>query len=114
MDAEKDAKSLEEPESNLDPSLPSVGRDHLSDALPPHQSYEGLHRYDVAAIWTAKEEAAVVRKTDMYLLSWLCLMVEKLNHDFARFCFELTKHPVLRSATGSRQSLQCLDGQFAR
>ncbi|MCJ1428723.1 hypothetical protein MMC29_006634, partial [Sticta canariensis] len=59
MEAKKDAKYLEEPESNLDPSLPLVGRDHLYDALPPHQSYEGLHRYDVAAIWTAKEEAAV-------------------------------------------------------
>ena len=61
--------------SDSDPASPQVGRDHLSNTLPPHESYEGLHRWDPAAKWTAEEEAAVVRKTDLYLLSWICLMV---------------------------------------
>lgn len=113
MDAEKDTKSLEERESNPDLSLPSVGQDHLYDALPPHPSYEGSHRYDVAATWTAEEEAVVVRKTDMYLLSWICLMVENLNPVSAHYGFELTECSVLRTATGSRQSLQRRDGQLA-
>ena len=61
--------------SDFDPPSPLVGRDHLFESLPPHESYEGLHRYDPTATWTVKEEAAVVRKTDLYLLSWICLMV---------------------------------------
>lgn len=52
-----------------------VGREHLADALPPHESYEGNHRYDPSATWSPEEEARVVRKTDMYLLSWICVMV---------------------------------------
>lgn len=56
-------------------SLVPVGREHLGDALPPHESYEGRHRYDPEATWTAEEEAKVVRKTDLYLLTWICVMV---------------------------------------
>lgn len=70
-----DTKSKLEGTVDLDTASPPVGRDHLYDSLPPHKSYEGLHRYDPTATWTAKEEAAVVRKTDFYLLSWICLMV---------------------------------------
>lgn len=52
-----------------------VGIENLSKSTPPHESYEGVHRWDPAATWTPEEEAAVVRKTDIYLLSWVCLMV---------------------------------------
>jgi hypothetical protein len=52
-----------------------VGRENLADALPPHESYEGRHRWDPSATWTNKEEKRVVRKTDLYLLSWICVMV---------------------------------------
>ena len=54
---------------------PAVGRDHIADTIPPHESYEGFHRYDPKATWTPEEEAKVVRETDLYLLSWICLMV---------------------------------------
>ena len=54
---------------------PPVGRDHLYDSTPPHVSYEGFHRYDPSAKWTLEEENAVVRKTDLHLLTWICLMV---------------------------------------
>lgn len=59
----------------------AVGRENIADALPPHESYEGKHRWDPAATWTPQEEARVVRKTDLYLLSWLCLMFFGLQLD---------------------------------
>lgn len=52
-----------------------VGRQHLHSTLAPHESYEGRHRFDPEAEWTAAEERAVVRKTDLRLLTWLCVMV---------------------------------------
>lgn len=58
-----------------------VGRDHLAHAIPPHESYEGLHRWDPTATWTEAEERKVVRKTDFYLLSWLCFMFFALQLD---------------------------------
>jgi hypothetical protein len=60
-------------------SIVQVGREHLADAIPPHESYEGRHRYDPGATWTAEEERKLVRKTDLYLLSWICVMVIVLN-----------------------------------
>lgn len=56
-------------------SVCAVGQENLSDSIPPHESYEGVHRWDPSATWTAEEEALVVRKTDVRLLSWICLMV---------------------------------------
>ena len=53
----------------------AVGIENLSKSTPPHESYEGVHRWDPTATWTREEEAALVRKTDIYLLSWVCLMV---------------------------------------
>jgi hypothetical protein len=52
-----------------------VGREELADIVRPHESYEGLHRFDPEASWTIEEERKVVRKTDLRLLSWLCLMM---------------------------------------
>ncbi|QGI65746.1 hypothetical protein CEK27_009717 [Fusarium fujikuroi] len=58
-----------------------VGREQLSDALPPHADYEGGHRWDPSATWTPEEERRAVRKTDLKLLSWLCLMFFGLQLD---------------------------------
>lgn len=55
------------------------GAQNLSDKTPPHESYESAHRYDPNATWSEKEESALVRKTDLYLLSWVCLMVKVLQ-----------------------------------
>jgi hypothetical protein len=65
--------SLDESVSHVE--VTDIGREHLADALPPHESYEGRHRWDPAATWTEQEEARAVRKTDLYLLSWVCVMV---------------------------------------
>ncbi|KAH8594418.1 major facilitator superfamily transporter [Bisporella sp. PMI_857] len=62
-------------------SVAAVGRENIRDALPPHESYEGIHRWDPEATWTEAEEAAVVRKTDIRLLTWLCLMFFGLQLD---------------------------------
>lgn len=58
-----------------DVALALVGRERLSDRLPPHETYEGRHRWDPDLTWTPEEERKVVRKTDFYLLSCLCVMV---------------------------------------
>lgn len=52
-----------------------AGVEHLFDITPPHESYESLHRYDPEASWTEAEETKLLWKTDLYLLSWVCLMV---------------------------------------
>ncbi|KAF1934816.1 MFS general substrate transporter [Clathrospora elynae] len=58
-----------------------VGREELADIIRPHESYEGHHRFDPEASWTIKEERSLVRKTDLRLLSWLCLMMLGLQLD---------------------------------
>ena len=58
-------------------STPRVGQAELSRVIEPHDAYEGKHRWDSDAEWTPAEEAAVVRKTDFLLLSWVSLMVSR-------------------------------------
>lgn len=65
-------------------SIAKVGRQNLADAVPPHESYEGAHRWDPTATWTPEEEKRVIRKTDIYLMSWLCLMVSGIILWFCR------------------------------
>ncbi|KAH7311495.1 major facilitator superfamily domain-containing protein [Stachybotrys elegans] len=67
--------------SDIDKTGVAVGREHLHAAIPPHESYEGHHRFDPTAEWTAEEERKVVRKTDLRLLTWLCLMFFGLQLD---------------------------------
>lgn len=68
-----------------DPLKPMITED-LSEVIAPHPSYEGFHRFDPRATWTAKEESAVVWKTDLFFLSWVCIMVshtivsQNVNH----------------------------------
>jgi hypothetical protein len=47
----------------------------------PIDSYEGKHRWDPKADWTDKEEKHVVRKLDMRICSWACLMFFALQLD---------------------------------
>ena len=49
--------------------------DSLPYHLEPHESYEGRHRWDPEAKWSPQEERYLVRKTDVMLLSWICIMV---------------------------------------
>ncbi|KAK0620240.1 major facilitator superfamily domain-containing protein [Immersiella caudata] len=47
----------------------------------PIDSYEGKHRWDPKADWTDKEEKHVIRKLDMRICSWACLMFFALQLD---------------------------------
>ncbi|KAI0480746.1 major facilitator superfamily domain-containing protein [Xylariaceae sp. FL0804] len=58
-----------------------IGRQNLHHAIPPHETYEGAHRWDPHAEWTTAEERRVVRKTDLLLLSWICVMFFGLQLD---------------------------------
>ncbi|KAF2125896.1 MFS general substrate transporter [Dothidotthia symphoricarpi CBS 119687] len=69
----EDAESLKAPTK--------VGREELADIVPPHDAYEGRHRFDPHASWTAAEERRVVLKTDLHLLAWLCIMMFALQLD---------------------------------
>lgn len=73
-----------------DGSIFHVGREALADAIPPHDSYEGKHRFDPGATWTEAEERKVIRKTDLYLLTWLCVMFFGLQLDRGNLSNALT------------------------
>ncbi|KAK4191024.1 major facilitator superfamily domain-containing protein [Podospora australis] len=74
---------------------PAVGRAELSSAIPPDDRYEGKHRWDPLATWTPEEERAVVRKTDIWLLSWLCVMFFGLQLDRGNLSNALADKPGL-------------------
>lgn len=74
-----------------------VGRQELHSALPPHDTYEGGHRWDPSATWTPEEEKRAVRKTDLRLLTWLCLMVSLVFGTWTEWA--LTRVTVLWSST---------------
>ncbi|KAF6825755.1 MFS transporter [Colletotrichum musicola] len=75
-DSGKDAISVYQ-----DSDGPVVGRENIANLVPPHDSYEGKHRWDPLATWTAAEERRVVRKTDLKLLTMLCIMFFGLQLD---------------------------------
>jgi len=87
-------------------SVAEVGREHLSETLAPHESYEGKHRWDPSATWTEAEERRCVRKTDMMLLSWICVMVSCPCSDMS---YQKLIIAVLRLTTRSRQSIERSD-----
>lgn len=74
---------------------PAVGRAELSSAIPPDDRYEGKHRWDPLATWTPVEERQVVRKTDIWLLSWLCVMFFGLQLDRGNLSNALADKPGL-------------------
>ncbi|KAL4899365.1 hypothetical protein BDW74DRAFT_115835 [Aspergillus multicolor] len=69
---------------------PAVGQENLAGVTPPHASYEGHHRFDPTATWTEEEEKRVVWKTDLMLMTWLCLMFFGLQLDRGNLSNALT------------------------
>ncbi|KAH7376698.1 major facilitator superfamily domain-containing protein [Plectosphaerella cucumerina] len=67
--------------ASLKGDLAVVGRENLHGAVPPDEKYEGRHRWDPLAEWTPAEERQVVRKTDLRLMTWLCVMFFGLQLD---------------------------------
>ncbi|KAL6233621.1 hypothetical protein BDW75DRAFT_251909 [Aspergillus navahoensis] len=80
--AKEDDKSSKAP--------PAVGQENLFGVTPPHESYEGHHRFDPSATWTEGEEKRVVLKTDLMLMTWLCLMFFGLQLDRGNLSNALT------------------------
>ena len=70
-----------------------VGRQDLSSVIPPDDLYEGRHRWDPAATWTPEEEKAVVRKTDIWLMTWVCVMFFGLQLDRGNLSNALADSP---------------------
>ncbi|KAI9372212.1 major facilitator superfamily domain-containing protein [Aspergillus egyptiacus] len=71
-------------------NAPAVGQENLANVIPPHESYEGHHRFDPTASWTPQEERKVVWKTDWMLMTWLCLMFFGLQLDRGNLSNALT------------------------
>ncbi|KAB8071673.1 MFS transporter [Aspergillus leporis] len=68
----------------------AVGQENLASVTTPHESFEGYHRFDPSASWTAKEERAIIFKTDLLLLSWVCVMFFGLQLDRGNLSNALT------------------------
>lgn len=84
MGSADDIETVAQYHSEPDKGVVEVGRENIHQAIRPHASYEGGHRYDTYATWSAEEEKTVVRKTDLRLLVWLCVMVgRKEDHQMA-------------------------------
>ncbi|KAK9453086.1 major facilitator superfamily domain-containing protein [Dipodascopsis uninucleata] len=47
----------------------------------PHPKYENLHRFDPKERWTWREEISVVRKIDVRIMIWVCIMFMALEID---------------------------------
>lgn len=53
----------------------------LESFYKPIDSFEGLHRYDPSFQWEPKEERRLVRKIDIRICTWACLMFFALQLD---------------------------------
>jgi len=57
----------------------SVFDGHQAEHYYPSKEYEGYASFDPAFRWTHREEKAVVRKVDIRILGWACVMFFSLN-----------------------------------
>ncbi|PYI06852.1 MFS general substrate transporter [Aspergillus sclerotiicarbonarius CBS 121057] len=61
---------------------PSVYDDpDLVEEYKPRPDWEGIHRFDPAARWTWAEEKKIVRKLDIRIIVWACIMITSLELD---------------------------------
>ncbi|KAJ7444962.1 hypothetical protein B0H11DRAFT_2249674 [Mycena galericulata] len=80
-DEKKSIESIGDGELTL-PSKESVFDDPvLASFYTPPDSYEGKHRWDPHAVWTAEEEAGIVRKIDVRIMLFACLCFACLQLD---------------------------------
>lgn len=59
------------------------GNEDTASFYKPDPSYEGAHRFDPNATWTAEEENQLVRKLDIRICLWACIMFVALQLDRA-------------------------------
>ncbi|KAF9011128.1 major facilitator superfamily domain-containing protein [Cyathus striatus] len=61
---------------------PSVFDDPVTlEAYRPPPQYENAHRFDPSARWTWREEKKIVRKIDIRIMIWACIMFFALDLD---------------------------------
>ena len=66
--------------SKLDPVIENDDAS-LNKYYVPIDSYEGRHRYDPKATWTKEEEQSLIRKLDIRVCAYCCLMFFALQID---------------------------------
>ncbi|KAI1264539.1 MFS general substrate transporter [Xylariaceae sp. FL1019] len=70
---------------------PSVFDDpETAEKYHPPQEWENYHRFDTKARWTWGEESAVIRKIDLRIMIWVCLMAVALELDRQNLITALT------------------------
>jgi hypothetical protein len=60
--------------------------DKLAVYYKPREDYEGYHRFDPKAVWTEEEERVLVRKIDLRIMLWCCVMFVALQLDRGNIC----------------------------
>ncbi|TLD23016.1 hypothetical protein PspLS_07062 [Pyricularia sp. CBS 133598] len=69
----------------------SVFDDHeTAEKYHPRQDWENYHRFDTQFRWTWKEEDRVIRKMDIRIMFWACIMFMALELDRANLIQALT------------------------
>lgn len=58
-----------------------IDDDILAEHYKPREDYEGYHRFDPKAVWTAEEEKVLLRKIDWRIMIWCCIMFVALQLD---------------------------------
>ena len=66
--------------SDLD-RIPKVDEYSLDKYYVPIETYEGRHRYDPKATWSVAEERSLIRKLDIRVCAYCCLMFFALQID---------------------------------
>ena len=71
----------DEATDDVKPRFSSQSRDSLERYYVPIERYEGRHRYDPKATWTEAEEKALIRRLDIRVCAYCCLMFFALQLD---------------------------------
>jgi hypothetical protein len=80
----KDAEVADIEEIGLEESV--FDDPNLAQFYKPREDYEGYQRFDPKAVWTAKEEQVIVRKIDIRIMFWCCIMFVALQLDRGNIC----------------------------